>query len=86
MSLTCHTAKSLCLIQKEPVKYTNKLIKKTLGYTIIALMKEIRFIAMSCPSHTQNARSIAVWASRGKESLESKAGRWLCLLICLGHQ
>ena len=29
MSLTCHTAKSQCLTQKEPAKYTNKLIKKT---------------------------------------------------------
>jgi len=28
-SLTCHTAKTQCLTQKEPVKYTNKLIKKT---------------------------------------------------------
>jgi len=29
MSLTCHTAMSQCLAQKEPVRYTNKLIKKT---------------------------------------------------------
>ena len=29
MSLTCHTAMSQCLTQKEPVRYTNKLIKKT---------------------------------------------------------
>jgi len=28
-SLTCHTAMSQCLTQKEPVKYTDKLIKKT---------------------------------------------------------
>jgi len=30
MSLTCHTAMSQCLTQKEPVRYTNKLIKKTI--------------------------------------------------------
>jgi len=30
MSLTCHTAMSQWLIQKEPVRYTNKLIKKTI--------------------------------------------------------
>ena len=29
MSLTCHPAMSQCLTQKEPVRYTNKLIKKT---------------------------------------------------------
>jgi len=29
MSLTCHTAMSQWLTQKEPVRYTNKLIKKT---------------------------------------------------------
>jgi len=29
MPLTCHTAKSQCLTLKDPVKYTNKLIKKT---------------------------------------------------------
>jgi len=29
MLLTCHTAMSQCLTQKEPVRYTNKLIKKT---------------------------------------------------------
>ena len=29
MSLTCHTAMSQCLTQKEPVRYTDKLIKKT---------------------------------------------------------
>jgi len=33
-SLTCHTAMSQWLTQKEPVRYTNKLIKKTNRYKL----------------------------------------------------
>ena len=39
-SLTCHTAMSQCLTQKEPVIYTNKLIKKTTD-TKLAVNKKI---------------------------------------------
>jgi len=37
MSLTCHTAKSQCLTQKEPAIYTNKLMKKTTDKKLLCL-------------------------------------------------
>jgi len=49
MSLTCNTAMSQWLTQKEPVRYTNKLIKKTTQTTKLRYVDPVPF--PSLPFH-----------------------------------